>query len=121
MRKVWKEIQSGREWIVDAQGGKLWQKSNSFRASAGLLTTGAGVWHTLSGDKSTSGLRFRARGVVSPLLSNILLTPFDQEMRRKGISLPGTRMTGSSPASPRGRRARRWPPPSGSWNGWGCN
>jgi RNA-directed DNA polymerase len=27
MRKVWKEIQSGREWIVDAQGGKLWQRA----------------------------------------------------------------------------------------------
>ena len=26
-------------------------------------------------------------GVVSPLLSNILLTPFDQEMRRKGYQL----------------------------------
>ena len=26
-------------------------------------------------------------GVVSPLLSNILLTPFDQEMRRKGCQL----------------------------------
>src|SRR5262245_5791579 len=27
------------------------------------------------------------RGVISPLLSNILLTPFDQEMRRRGYSL----------------------------------
>src|ERR1035438_7567290 len=26
-------------------------------------------------------------GVVSPLLSNILLTPFDQEMRRKGYQV----------------------------------
>ena len=26
-------------------------------------------------------------GVVSPLLSNILLTPFDREMRRKGYQL----------------------------------
>ena len=30
---------------------------------------------------------FCVRGVVSPLLSNILLTPFDQEMRRKGYQL----------------------------------
>src|SRR5215470_12296104 len=32
-------------------------------------------------------ITFCVRGVVSPLLSNILLTPFDQEMRRKGYRL----------------------------------
>src|SRR5215813_7508156 len=32
-------------------------------------------------------ITFCVRGVVSPLLSNILLTPFDQEMRRKGYQL----------------------------------
>src|SRR5215831_9807945 len=36
---------------------------------------------------SHSKLSFCVRGVVSPLLSNILLTPFDQEMRRKGYQL----------------------------------
>ena len=30
---------------------------------------------------------FCVRGVVSPLLSNILLTPFDREMRRRGYQL----------------------------------
>ena len=32
-------------------------------------------------------ITFCVRGVASPLLSNILLTPFDQEMRRKGYQL----------------------------------
>lgn len=32
-------------------------------------------------------VRFCVRGVVSPLLSNILLTPFDREMRRRGYQL----------------------------------
>src|SRR5438309_2709382 len=32
-------------------------------------------------------IAFCVRGVVSPLLSNILLTPFDREMRRKGYQL----------------------------------
>ncbi len=32
-------------------------------------------------------ITFYVRGVISPLLSNILLTPFDQEMRRKGHQL----------------------------------
>src|SRR6202041_3985960 len=32
-------------------------------------------------------ITFCVRGVISPLLSNILLTPFDQEMRRKGYQL----------------------------------
>src|SRR3954471_23588393 len=35
----------------------------------------------------TAEITFCVRGVVSPLLSNILLTPFDQEMRRKGYQL----------------------------------
>ncbi len=37
--------------------------------------------------RSAVRLRVEASGVVSPLLSNILLTPFDQEMRRKGYQL----------------------------------
>ena len=32
-------------------------------------------------------ITFCVRGVASPLLSNILLTPFDREMRRKGYQL----------------------------------
>src|SRR5947209_15942022 len=35
----------------------------------------------------TVKVTFCVRGVVSPLLSNILLTPFDKEMRHKGYQL----------------------------------
>ena len=37
--------------------------------------------------RSRPKLPFAFRGVVSPLLSNILLTPFDREMRRRGYQL----------------------------------
>jgi retron-type reverse transcriptase len=47
-------------------------------------------------------------GVASPLLSNILLTPFDREMRSRAIGSRGTRMTGSSPVHPRRRLEPRW-------------
>ncbi|HEY4363584.1 MAG TPA: group II intron maturase-specific domain-containing protein [Bryobacteraceae bacterium] len=40
-----------------------------------------------SSDQGRTQVTFCVRGVVSPLLSNILLTPFDQEMRRKGYQL----------------------------------
>ena len=42
-------------------------------------------------------------GVVSPLLSNILLTPFDREMRLKGYQL--TRF--ADDCAPRARKAER--------------
>src|ERR1035438_177547 len=32
-------------------------------------------------------ITFCVRGVVSPVLSNVLLTPFDREMRRKGYQV----------------------------------
>src|SRR5438045_9554161 len=35
----------------------------------------------------TVKVTFCVRGVMSPLLSNILLTPFDKEMRHKGYQL----------------------------------
>jgi RNA-directed DNA polymerase len=44
-------------------------------------------------------------GVVSPLLSNILLTPCDQEMRRKGYQL--TRY--ADDCAPRAQRAEEGP------------
>src|SRR5438105_8806065 len=42
-----------------------------------------------TGDPTTQTVKitFCVSGVVSPLLSNILLTPFDQEMRRRGYQL----------------------------------
>src|ERR1700680_3282123 len=99
MRKVWKEIQSGREWIVDADlkdffgsvdHGKLLTlvaqriaDGRVLRLIRAMLKAGSyGKGRLFPSERGTP-----QGGVVSPLLSNILLTPFDREMRRKGYQL----------------------------------
>ena len=98
-RKVWKEIQGGREWIVDADlkdffGSVEHEKlltlvaqriadGRVLRLIEAMLKAGSyGKGRLFPTERGT-----RQGGVVSPLLSNILLTPFDQEMRRKGYQL----------------------------------
>jgi len=99
MRKVWKEIHSGREWIVDADLKDFFGSVDH----AKLLTLVAQriadgrvlrlIEAMLKAGSYGEGRLFPTErgtpqgGVVSPLLSNILLTPFDQEMRRKGYQL----------------------------------
>ena len=99
MRKVWKEIQSGREWIVDADLKDFFGSVDH----AKLLTLVAQrvadgrvlrlIEAMLKAGSYAKGRLFPSeRGtpqgsVVSPLLSNILLTPFDQEMRSRGFQL----------------------------------
>ena len=97
--KVWKEVKEGNEWIVDADlkdffgsvdHEKLMTLMNQ-RISDGrvlrliekMLTAGCSVHGKLlpTPQGTPQG------GVVSPLLSNVLLTPFDREMRRKGYRL----------------------------------
>jgi group II intron reverse transcriptase/maturase len=99
LRKVWREIQQGNEWIIDADltdffGTVDHQKLLSLvvkRVSDGrvlslirqFLTAGyieEGKYHP-TGQGTPQG------GVVSPLLSNVLLTPFDREMRHRGYNL----------------------------------
>src|SRR5438045_5809794 len=99
MRKVWKEIQSGREWIVDADlkdffGSVEHEKlltlvsqriadSRVLRLIGAMLKAGSyGKGRLFPTERGTP-----QGGVMTPLLSNILLTPFDQEMRRKGYQL----------------------------------
>jgi RNA-directed DNA polymerase len=99
MRKVWKAIQSGREWIVDADlkdffGSVEHEKllalvarriadGRVLRLIEAMLKAGSyGKGRLFPTERGTP-----QGGVVSPLLSNILLTPFDQEMRRKGYQL----------------------------------
>src|SRR6202789_768640 len=99
MRKVWKEIQGGREWIVDAAlkdcfGSVEHEKlltlvsqriadGRVLRLIEAMLKAGSyGEGRLVPTERGTP-----QGGVVSPLLSNILLTPFDQEMRRKGYQL----------------------------------
>src|ERR1700675_93939 len=99
MRKVWKEIQSGREWIVDADlkdffgsvdHAKLLSLVAQRIADGRVLRL---IEAMLKAGSYGNGQLFPSErgtpqgGVVSPLLSNILLTPFDREMRRKGYQL----------------------------------
>jgi group II intron reverse transcriptase/maturase len=99
LRKVWKEIKSGREWMVDADlkdffgsvdHGKLLtlvarriSDGRVLRLIEAMLKTGSyGQGRLFPSERGTP-----QGGVVSPLLSNILLTPFDWEMRRRGYQL----------------------------------
>ena len=99
LRKVWKEIESGSEWIVDADLKDFFGSVDHEK----LLTLIAqrvadGRVLRLIRTMLAAGIYAEGRlfptergtpqgGVISPLLSNILLTPFDQEMRRRGYQL----------------------------------
>src|SRR6184192_3170628 len=99
LRKIWKEIQSGSEWIVDADlrdffGSVDHEKlltlvaqrvadGRVLRLIKAMLKAGSyGKGRLFPTERGTP-----QGGVASPLLSNILLTPFDREMRRKGYQL----------------------------------
>jgi RNA-directed DNA polymerase len=99
LRKVWKEIQEERQWIVDADlkdffGSVDHEKLLTLVAQRvadgrvlqlieGMLKAGSyGKGRLFPSERGTP-----QGGVISPLLSNILLTPFDQEMRRRGHRL----------------------------------
>jgi RNA-directed DNA polymerase len=99
LRKVWKEIEAGNEWIADADlkdffGSADHEKIVSLvsqrvadgrvlRLIEAMLKAGSygegRMFPTERGTPQGSG--------ISPLLSNILLTPFDREMRRRGYRL----------------------------------
>jgi len=99
LRKIWKEIKSGSEWIVDADlrdffGSVDHEKlltlvaqrvadGRVLRLIRAMLKAGSyGQGRLFASERGTP-----QGGVVSPLLSNILLTPFDREMRLKGYQL----------------------------------
>jgi group II intron reverse transcriptase/maturase len=99
LRKIWKEIQSGSEWIVDADLRDFFGSVNHeklltlvaqrvadgrvLRLIEAMLKAGSyGKGHLFPTERGTP-----QGGVVSPMLSNILLTPFDREMRLRGYQL----------------------------------
>lgn len=99
LRKVWKELEAGYEWIVDADlknffgtvdHEKLMTLVTRKIADGRVLRMIEGI---LKAGCSADGKLFPTEkgtpqgGVISPLLSNILLTPFDWEMRRRGYRL----------------------------------
>jgi group II intron reverse transcriptase/maturase len=99
LRAVWKEIEQGREWIVDADLKDFFGSVDHdklltlvaqrvadgrvLRVLRAMLTAGSyGDGRLFPTERGTP-----QGGVISPVLSNILLTPFDREMRRKGYRL----------------------------------
>ena len=99
LKKVWREIHSDRPWIVDADlkdffGSVDHEKlltlvaqqiadGRVLRLIRAMLK--AGSWCEGQFSRTQQGT---AQGsVISPLLSNILLTPFDREMRARGYQL----------------------------------
>ena len=114
LRKVWREIEAGAEWIVDAD-----LKDSCGPIDHGQLRTlvaqrvadGRGlrrIERRLTAGYMQHGRRFPTPqgppqgGVVCPLLSNMLLTPFDREMRGRGDQL--TRYADDGVSTCRSRR-----------------
>jgi group II intron reverse transcriptase/maturase len=99
LRKIWKEIQDGAEWIVDADLRDFFGSVDHEK----LLTLVAQrvadgrvlrlIKSMLKAGSYSKGRLFPSErgtpqgGVVSPVLSNVLLTPFDREMRLRGYQL----------------------------------
>lgn len=99
LRKVWKELEAGREWIVDADLKDFFGSAQHDRLMA-LLNRRVSDGRVLKLIERILKAGYYAQGkrlpteqgtpqgsVISPLLSNILLTPFDREMRWKGYRL----------------------------------
>jgi group II intron reverse transcriptase/maturase len=99
MRKIWGELEQGYEWVVDADlrdffgsadHDKLMELLNQ-RVSDGRVLNLIGSMltaeHCEDGRSHPTVRGVPQGGVISPLMSNILLTPFDREMRRKGYRL----------------------------------
>jgi len=99
LRKIWKELQAGNEWIVDADlkdffgsvdHEKLLALVNQRVSDGRVLRL---IRQMLEAGCMAEGQRLATEqgvpqgGVVSPLLSNVLLTPFDREMRHRGCQL----------------------------------
>lgn len=99
LRKLWREIEAGAEWIVDADLKDYFGSIDHEKLMTLVAERVAdGRVLTLLERMLTAGAMQHGRlfpttqgtpqgGVVSPLLSNILLTPFDREMRRRGYQL----------------------------------
>jgi group II intron reverse transcriptase/maturase len=99
LRKIWCEVEQGYEWVVDADlkdffGSAVHEKLMVLlnqRVADGrvlaLLESIMKVGYLEDGKVHQTQRGVPQGGVISPLISNVLLTPFDREMRRKGYRL----------------------------------
>src|SRR3984893_10910109 len=97
LTKNWREIEAGSEWIVDAYLKDYFGSVDHDKPLVGKQIADSKVLKLIQ-QMPKAGYEDKGRqfetpqgtpqgGVVSPLLSNILLTPFDKEMRRQGYQL----------------------------------
>jgi group II intron reverse transcriptase/maturase len=99
LRKIWGELREGREWILDADlkdffgsvdQEKLMTLVNQRVSDGRVLRVVKGILKAgcyADGKQLPTEQGTPQGGVISPLLSNILLTPFDGEMRKNGYRL----------------------------------
>lgn len=99
LAKIWRELQAGAEWVVDADLSdffgtvdheKLLMLVNRRIADGrvlGLIRQMLAAGYQEQGQWYPTDHGTPQGSVVSPLLSNLLLTPFDGEMRRRGYQL----------------------------------
>jgi group II intron reverse transcriptase/maturase len=99
LRKVWKELNEGYEWIVDADLKDFFGSVNhekllilvNRRVADGrvlrLIRRFLKAGCIVDGQRLLTEEGTPQGGVISPLLSNILLTPFDREMRKREYQL----------------------------------
>lgn len=99
MGKIWRELQDGCEWVVDADLKNFFGTADhdrlialvAQRVSDGrvlqLIETMLKAGCLADGVYQPTTEGTPQGGVVSPLLSNVLLTPFDWEMRARGYRL----------------------------------
>ena len=92
LRKIWRELDEGYEWVVDADLAdffgsvdheKLLELVNQRVSDGrvlGLLRQMLRAGVVADGRRLPTDQGTPQGGIVSPLLSNILLTPFDWEM-----------------------------------------
>ena len=132
LRKIWRELDEGYEWVVDADLAdffgsvdheKLLELVNQRVSDGrvlGLLRQMLRAGVVADGRRLPTDQGTPQGGIVSPLLSNILLTPFDWEMRRRGYRL--TRYADDWLITCRnattGKPARHWRRPGGYWRSW---
>ena len=99
MRKIWRELRDGRAWVVDADLKNFFGTVDhdklitlvAQRVSDGrvlrLIRSMLEAGCMADGEFRPTTEGTPQGGIVSPLLSNILLTPFDREMRERGYRL----------------------------------